>query len=73
MGTRPPLTLPQGPNRRWRLDVVSYMFAGGQRIRVPAAVDDVTRKCLALVADMSRSGARVVRALDTIIAARASR
>ncbi|MCW2109539.1 putative transposase [Bradyrhizobium elkanii] len=68
MGTRAPKTLPQGPNQRWSLDFVSDTLICGRRIRILAVVDDFTRECLALVADISLSGARVARELDVIIA-----
>jgi putative transposase len=51
MGTRAPMTLPQGPNQRWSLDFVSDALAGGRRFRILAVVDDFTRECLALVVD----------------------
>jgi putative transposase len=70
MGTRAPMTLPQGPNQRWSLDFVSDTLISGRRIRILAVVDDFTRECLALVADTSLSGARVARELDAIIAVR---
>jgi len=70
MGTRAPMTLPQGPNQRWSLDFVSDTLACGRRFRMLAVVDDFTRECLVLVADTSLSGARVGRELDAIIAAR---
>jgi putative transposase len=49
MGTRAPMTLPQGPNQRWSLDFVSDTLISGRRIRILAVVDDFTRECLALV------------------------
>jgi putative transposase len=70
LGTRAPMALPQGPNRRWSLDFVSDTLIGGRRFRMLAVVDDFTRECLALVADTSLSGARVGRELDVIIACR---
>jgi putative transposase len=70
MGTRAPMTLPQGPNQRWSLDFVSDTLISGRRIRILAVVDDFTRECLALVVDTSLSGARVARELDAIIAGR---
>ena len=48
LGTRAPMTLPQGPNQRWSLDFVSDMLADGRRFRVLVVVDDFTRECLAL-------------------------
>lgn len=70
MGTRAPMTLPQGPNQRWSLDFVSDTLVCSRRIRILAVVDDFTRECLALVVDTSLSGARVARELDAIIAER---
>jgi putative transposase len=70
LGTRAPMALPQGPNQRWSLDFLSDAFADGRRFRILAIVDDFTRECLALVPDTSLSGMRVVRELDTLIAAR---
>jgi putative transposase len=70
LGTRAPMVLPQGPNQRWSLDFLSDAFAGGRRFRILAIVDDFTRECLALVPDTSLPRLRVVRELDTLIAAR---
>ena len=70
LGTRRPLLVPERPNERWSLDFVSDAFTDGRRFRVLAVIDDYSRECLALVADMSLSGARVARELDTIIARR---
>jgi putative transposase len=70
LGTRAPITLPQEPNQRWSLDFVSDVLADGRRFRVLVVVDDFTRECLALVADTSLSGHRVIRELDRIVALR---
>ena len=70
LGTRAPLTIPQGPNQRWSLDFLSDAFVDGRRFRILAVVDDFTRECLALVADTSLPGLRVVRELEAIIARR---
>ena len=70
VGTRAPMTVPQAPNQRWSMDFVSDALADGRRFRVLTVVDDHTRECLALVADTSLSGSRVVRELDAVIAAR---
>ena len=67
LGTRAPLTIPQGPNQRWSLDFLSDAFADGRRFRILAVIDDFTRECLALVADTSLPGLRVVRELDAIV------
>lgn len=70
LGTRAPMTLPQGPNQRWSLDFVSDVLADGRRFRVLVVVDDFTRECLALVADTSLSGRRVARELNRLIEVR---
>lgn len=67
-GTRAPAALPQGPNQRWSLDFVADVLSWGRRFRVLAIVDDFTREALALVADTSIGGYRVVRELDALIA-----
>lgn len=64
LGTRAPITIRQGPNQRWSLDFLSDAFVDGRRFRILAVVDDFTRECLALVADSSLPGLRVVRELD---------
>lgn len=69
-GTRAPAALPQGPNQRWSLDFVADVLSWGRRFRVLAIVDDFTREALALVADTSIGGHRVVRELDALIARR---
>ena len=42
----------------------------GRRFRVLNLVDDVTKECLAAIADVSPSGRRVIRELDQVIASR---
>jgi putative transposase len=70
LGTRAPMAIPQGPNQRWSLDFLSDAFVDGRRFRILAVVDDFSRECLALVADTSLPGLRVVRELEAIIALR---
>lgn len=70
IGTRAPMTLPEGPNQRWSLDFVSDALTDGRRLRILAVEDDFTRECLCLVADTSISGKRVARELDALIARR---
>lgn len=67
LGTRRPMELPGRPNERWSLDFLSDAFTDGRRFRILAVVDDHTRECLALVADTSLSGIRLVRELDVVI------
>ena len=61
LGTRAPLTLPQGPTQRCSLDFLSDAMTDGRRFRILAVVDDFTRECLCLAPDTSLSGARVAR------------
>jgi putative transposase len=70
LGTRAPMTIPQGQNQRWSLDFVSDQLKNCRRFRILAVVDDYTRECLALVADTSLSGLRTARELDAIISMR---
>jgi putative transposase len=70
LGTRAPMTIPQGANQRWSLDFQSDALACGRRFRIFAVVDDFTRECLALVVDTSLPSLRVVRELDAIVAVR---
>ena len=48
LGTRAPMILPQAPNQRWSLDFVSDTLDSGRCFRELVAVDDFTRKYLAL-------------------------
>lgn len=73
LGTRRPMILQSRINERWSLDFVSDAFTDGRRFRVLAVIDDYSRECLALVADTSLSGGRVVRELNTIIVRRGSK
>ena len=73
LGTRAPMTLPQGPNQRWSLDFASDALSDGRRLRILVVVDDFTRECLCLVADTSLAGARVARELSAIIVRRSAR
>ena len=54
-------------NQRWSLDFVADQMTDGRRFRILTVIDNCTRECLALVADTSLSGARVVRELDAVI------
>lgn len=70
LGTRRPMLVPDAPNQRWRLDFVSDALTDGRCFRFLAVVDDYSREGLALVADTSLSGLRVVREPDALIAQR---
>jgi putative transposase len=70
LGTRAPMTIPQGRNLRWSLDFVADTLMHGRRFRILAVVDDFTRECLGLVVDTSLTSLRVGRELDRIAEAR---
>jgi putative transposase len=66
LGTRAPMAIPQDRNLRWSLDFAADTLVSGRRFRILTVVDDFSRECLALVADTSLTGPRVVRELDRI-------
>lgn len=70
IGMRAPIPVLAQPNQRWSLDFVHDQLSCGQRFRVLNLVDDVTKECLAAIADVSLSGRRVIREMDQVIAAR---
>jgi len=61
------MEVPRAMNIRWSLDFVSDAFTDGLWFLILAVVDDFTRENLALIADKSLSGARVVRELQALI------
>ena len=69
-GCRAPVILPALPNARWSLDFVHDQLACGRRFRILNVIDDVTKECLAAVADTSISGRRVARELTALVARR---
>lgn len=62
--------VPDGPKQRWPLDFVTDAFNDGQRSRILAFLDYHTHETLALVAETSLSGLRVIRELNYVIFAR---
>lgn len=64
---RTPIPLTSGPNSRWSVDFVHDQLANGRRFRVLNVIDDVTKECLAAIADTSLTGKRVVREMKAII------
>jgi transposase InsO family protein len=61
------MAIPQDQNLPWSLDFVMDTLVSGRRFRILTLVDDFTRECLALVADTSLTGPRVVRELNRIV------
>lgn len=69
-GTRQPLPKAAKVNEVWSLDFMCDGLCDGRRFRILSAIDQCSRECLALVADTSLPGARVVRELEELIAER---
>lgn len=67
VGNRAPILFEVRLNARLSLDFVHGQFANGQRSRVPNAVDDLARECLAVIPDTSISGRRVAGELTALI------
>jgi putative transposase len=56
LGTRAPMMVRQAPNQRWSVDFASDQFLDGRRLRIFAVIDDCTRECLVMIADISITG-----------------
>ena len=69
-GSRAPILVEALPNARWSVDFVHDQLSNGRRLRILNVIDDVTKECLAAVADTSISGRRVARELDAVVARR---
>ncbi len=67
-GSRAPILVEVRPNARWSVDFVHDQLSNGRRFRILNVIDDVTKQCLAAIADTSISGERVARELDAPIA-----
>ncbi len=52
------------PNQCWSMDFVSDRLADGRLFRMLTVVDQFTRECVALTADGSMTGMKVVQALE---------
>jgi len=68
---RIPLLSPTTPDHVWAVDFVTDCFEEGGRFRAFVVIDVFTRECLALEADTSISGERVVRVLSRLAQGRA--
>jgi putative transposase len=67
-GSQAPILTEARPNARWSVDFVHDPLSNGRRFRILNVIDDVTKECLAAIADTSISGRRVARELDAVIA-----
>ena len=66
-GSRAPILVEARPNARWSVDFVHDQLSNGRRFRILNVIDDVTKECLAAMADTSISGRRVARELTALI------
>ena len=57
---------PQRPNEHWSMDFTRDTLWYGQAFRTLNVVDEYTRECLAIEADTSLPGVRVVRVLERL-------
>lgn len=62
-----------GPNQRWSQDFVLDSLSSGRRFRMLCVINGCSRECLGCVVDVSLSGYRVARELDTIARTRGYR
>lgn len=67
---RVPLLVPTAPNVRWSMDFMRDTLANRRAFRTFNVLDDATRESLAIEADHSLPGARIIRVLDAVIARR---
>jgi putative transposase len=52
------------PNERWSMDCISARLTTGRQFRILTVVDQFTRECVALEADVSMNGSKVASALN---------
>ncbi len=61
------LPMPEAPDEIWAADFIHDGLSDGRRLRCLTIVDIFTRECLAIEADTSLPGRRVVAALDRLM------
>jgi putative transposase len=52
------------PNERWSMDFISARLTNGRLVRILTVMDQFTRECVALQADLSMNGKKVASALN---------
>ncbi len=58
------LPAPQGVNEAWSMDFVADRLENGRRLRILTIVDQYSRECVAVEADFSLTGQKVVTCLE---------
>lgn len=69
-GPRVPRLAPTQPNQRWGMDFIGDAFVEGRRFRCLTMVDECSRECPAIEADVSLPAGRVIAVLDALAAER---
>lgn len=54
------------PGECWSLEFMEDRLATGHRLRLLTIVDDYSKECIAIVADRSNSGQRLVHELEQL-------
>jgi putative transposase len=67
---RVPLGPPTAPNQRWSIDFMSARLESGRYFRILTIIDQFSRECPLLWADMSLTGAKVVACLELLAGTR---
>ena len=57
---------PQGVNEAWSMDFVSDRLESGRKLRILTIVDQYSRECVAVEADFSLTGEKVVACLEVL-------
>jgi len=67
---RVPLEAARRENEQWSMDFVSDRLESGRLVRILSVIDNFSRECLVLEADMSLTGQRVAQELDRVARSR---
>lgn len=65
-GRMVPIETPERPDNRWSLDFMEDRLVTGHRLRLLTIVDDYSKECIAIIADRSISGQRLVHELERL-------
>lgn len=63
---RVPRAVPSAPTTRWSMDFMQDTLGDGRVFRLFTVVDDFTRACVLLVADLALAASRITRELDRV-------
>ena len=63
---RVPVAAPQSVNEAWSMDFVADRLENGRKVRILTIVDQYSRECVAVEADFSLTGGKVVACLEVL-------